>query len=246
MVQKLKLEKDTIISVKNVSLAFGDVRALCNISLDVFEGEFLGICGPNGSGKSTLLKTVVGLLKPDKGEIEFAKRDDKKFQVAYVQQMREFDRNFPALVKDVVMMGRAPHVGLFRRYGAKDHEIVENVMKLVGVEHLKDKPQGQLSGGQFQKVAIARAMAQEPDVIILDEATSALDYRASAQFMNLLRKLNQEKNITIIAVHHDLGMLKEYATRIICMDRTVEWTGKPEDAKLDETLLRLFFYNSPH
>ncbi len=246
MVQKLKLEKDTIISVKNVNLAFGEVKALCNISLDVFEGEFLGICGPNGSGKSTLLKTMVGLLKPDNGEIEFIKRDHKKFQVAYVQQMREFDRNFPALVKDVVMMGRASHAGLFRRYGPKDHEIVDQVMKLVGVDHLKDKPQGQLSGGQFQKVAIARAMAQEPDVIILDEATSALDYRASAQFMNLLRKLNQEKNITIIAVHHDLSMLKEYATRIICMDRTVEWTGAPEDAKLDETLLRLFFYNSPH
>ena len=246
MVQKLRMEKDTIISVKNVSLSFGDVRALCNISLEVFEGEFLGICGPNGSGKSTLLKTVVGLLKPDKGEIEFIKSENKKFQIAYVQQMREFDRNFPALVKDVVMMGRASHAGLFKRYQKKDYEIVDQVMKLVGVYHLKDKPQGQLSGGQFQKVAIARAMAQEPDVIILDEATSALDYRASAQFMNLLRKLNQEKNITIIAVHHDLSMLKEYATRIICMDRTVEWTGAPEDAKLDETLLRLFFYNSPH
>lgn len=246
MVQKLRLEKDIIISVKNVSLSFGEVKALCNISLEVFEGEFLGICGPNGSGKSTLLKTMVGLLKPDKGEIEFIKRDDKKFQVAYVQQMREFDRNFPALVKDVVMMGRASHAGLFKRYQKKDHEIVDRVMKLVGVDHLRDKPQGQLSGGQFQKVAIARAMAQEPDVIILDEATSALDYRASAQFMNLLRKLNQEKNITIIAVHHDLSMLKEYASRIICMDRTVEWTGAPEDAKLDETLLRLFFYNSPH
>jgi ABC-type Mn2+/Zn2+ transport system ATPase subunit len=219
--------------------------------MDILEGEFLGICGPNGSGKTTLFRAIMGTQKLDAGEIKFhdhsLSHDGHNLEhLGYVPQTEAIDKNFPALVKDVIMMGRASKLGLFRRPKKADHEAVNNAMIALNVDHLKNKPIGQLSGGQLQRVMVARALAQEPKVLLLDEPTSAMDLKMTASFMQLIKKINIEKNLTIILIHHDLHLMKDYATRIICMDKSIEWVGSPDDSALDDTLLRLFFYNSAH
>ncbi|MHA2248945.1 MAG: metal ABC transporter ATP-binding protein [Candidatus Kariarchaeaceae archaeon] len=244
-------ENTPIVSLSNVYVSYQNTEALCNYNLDIYPGELIGICGPNGSGKTTLLKAILGLLPLDQGEIKLyghpaRERKDLLRYIGYVPQIKAIDQNFPALVKDIVMMGRYAHLGLVKRPTASDWDIVDLVMEEVDIHELADRNIGALSGGQFQKVLLAKALAQEPRVLLLDEPTSALDFRMTTSLMHLLQRLNTEVNLTIISVHHDLQLLKEHMTRIVCMDRTVEWSGKPDDADLDETLLRLFFYNSAH
>ncbi len=246
-----KQEATTLITLKHVDVYYNAVQALCDVNLEVYEGEFLGICGPNGSGKSTLFKAIMGSQKLHAGEILFHESDlgengHNLEHLGYVPQTDAIDKNFPALVKDVVMMGRSSKLGLFKRPKQNDHEEVNNAMLALNVEHLKNKPIGQLSGGQLQRVMVARALAQQPKILLLDEPTSAMDLKMTSSFMELIKKINLDQNITVILIHHDLHLMKDYATRMICMDKSIEWVGPPDDAALDDTLLRLFFYNSAH
>ena len=240
-----------LISLQGLNVYYNNVMALCDVSFDIMEGEFLGICGPNGSGKTTLFNTILGLKKPTSGEIIFHAENfdsDRSVaqQIGYVPQMEAVDRNFPAKVKDIVMMGRTPRLGLFRKPTKLDKQIVEHAMHSTGVDQLRNMPIGQLSGGQLQKVMVARALAQRPKILLLDEPTSAMDYKSTAGFMELLKEINEKEKLTILAIHHDLHLMKDYASRIICMDRSIEWMGNPNDSTLDETLFRLFFYKSAH
>ncbi len=209
----------------------------------------VGICGPNGSGKTTLLKTILGLIKPTEGKVlVFGKpiTKDTQMRIGYMPQLKGYSKEFPAKVKDVVSMGRYPIRGLFKRLTRKDWEIIERVMNDTQLSELADRPIGQLSGGQFQRVMLAQALAKQPEIILLDEPTSALDFRMTIKFMDLLKELNEKYGLTVIAVHHDLQLLKDYTDRIICIDKAVEWEGNPQDADLDEALLRIFFYKTTH
>lgn len=246
-----KQETPALITLKHVDVYYNTIQALCDINMNIYEGEFLGICGPNGSGKSTLFKAIMGTLKLDSGEILFHADDlgdngHNLEHLGYVPQMDAIDKNFPALVKDIVMMGRSSKLGLFKRPKKNDYEEVHKAMVALDVDHLENKPIGQLSGGQLQRVMVARALAQKPKVLLLDEPTSAMDLKMTSSFMELIKRINLEQNITIILIHHDLHLMKDYATRMICMDKSIEWVGPPDDAALDDTLLRLFFYNSAH
>ncbi|MCE7734252.1 MAG: metal ABC transporter ATP-binding protein [Candidatus Heimdallarchaeota archaeon] len=244
-------QENSLISLRHVDVYYNEIQALCDINIEIYDGEFLGICGPNGSGKSTLFRAIMGTQKLHSGEVTFHEgklghKGHNLEHLGYVPQMDAIDKNFPALVKDIVMMGRASKLGLFKRPKKHDYEEINNAMIALDVYHLKNKPIGQLSGGQLQRVMVARALAQQPRVLLLDEPTSAMDLKMTTSFMQLIKKINEEHNITIILIHHDLHLMKEYASRIICMDKSIEWIGSPDDSALDDTLLRLFFYNSAH
>ena len=230
-----------LICMNNVVVAYQNVVALANINLDVYKDEILGICGPNGSGKTTLLKAILGLIPPTRGTIKFFKRENQfHSNIGYVPQIHNIDRNFPALVEDVVAMGRYAQLGLLRRV-KKDDPFVEEALKAVGMWKFHNRPIGHLSGGQQQKVMVARALVSKPEILLLDEPTAALDFRVERAIMDLIRKLHQEEKLTIIMVTHKLSFLREYATRVICLDKSIIWQGKPLDPKLQTIINQLFF-----
>ena len=238
-----------IIEVKDLTITYQNTLALYGVNLEVYPGEIIGICGPNGAGKTSLLKAILGLIKPYKGQIKVYGQPiqtsgnlfkKQHFKIGYVPQLRAIDRNFPALVKDVVMMGRYPKIGLFKRPSKKDWEIVYEALRAIDMYYMRNRPIGHLSGGQQQKVFIARALALEPSILLLDEPTAALDFRMTASIMQLLRKLRDDKNMTIVSIHHDLELLKENSTRIVCLNKSVAWTGPPDDPELDEILRKVY------
>lgn len=249
-IDTFKEKKDLIplICINNAVVAYQNVVALANINLDVYEGEILGICGPNGSGKTTLLKAILGLASLSNGTIRFYK-ENRKFSsgvsyhdinLGYVPQVHNIDRNFPALVYDVVAMGRYTQIGFLKRV-KKNDPYVENALRSVGMWKFRSRPIGHLSGGQQQKVIVARALVANPKILLLDEPTAALDFRIERAIMDLIHKLHQEKELTIILVTHRMSLLQEYATKVICLDKSIIWEGEPSDPELQTIINQLFF-----
>ncbi len=237
-----------LICMNNLVVSYQNVVALANINLDIYQGEVLGICGPNGSGKSTLLKAILGLIPPTRGSIRFFKEErqlhsikhHQDMNIGYVPQIHNIDRNFPALVEDVVAMGRYAQVGFLRRL-KKEDPFVEDALQAVGMKKFRKRPIGHLSGGQQQKVMVARALVSNPEILLLDEPTAALDFRVERAIMDLIRKLHQEKNLVIILVTHKMSFLREFTTRVVCLDKSIIWQGSPLDPKLQTIINQLFF-----
>jgi len=241
-------EREPVIGLRNVTVVYGRYVALYDITLDVYEGEIIGICGPNGSGKTTLFKTIVGLLKPITGDLHlFGEKivnnipKEIKYKIGYVPQFQPFDRNFPALVKDVVEMGRYGKAGIGKALTKKDKEIVNKALKMVGIEKLSERPIGHLSGGQQQKVLIAQALATEAEILLLDEPTSALDFKMTEELMELLDYLNRRYNLTILTINHNMELLQKFSHRIICLNKAIAYDGPPKTKELDEAIRKIFF-----
>ncbi|MFX0095666.1 MAG: metal ABC transporter ATP-binding protein [Candidatus Hodarchaeota archaeon] len=237
-----------IICVQDLAVTFQSNVAIFDVNLDIYPGDYVGILGPNGSGKTTLLKAVLGIFKPIRGTISVfnqkisqGNRNQTLSKIGYVPQVHNIDKNFPALVKDVVMMGRYSQTGLFRRVSSKDEEIVQQCLKTVEMEEFAQRPIGHLSGGQQQKVLIARSLAQNPEILLLDEPTSALDFKIARSIMGLISRLHREKNLTVVLVSHDIKALRESVSRVICIDKTIVWAGDPENPKLDNVISRIFY-----
>lgn len=218
------------IEVKNVSVNYGSVRALDNINLKIRKGEFLGIIGPNGGGKTTLLKALLGLIKPSEGEIII--KNNKS--IGYVPQFSNFDRSFPISVIDVVLMGTLKgRMKFFKKYKKEDIKNAEKIMKDLGISEFRNRQIGQLSGGQLQKVLIARALIMDPDIIILDEPTASLDANSKTEIYDLLKNLNATK--TIIIVSHDVGVINSYIGNVACLNKNLYYHGN--DNKLNQDIL---------
>ena len=239
--------KGIVACMKDVSVVFGNLAAIYEINLDIFEGDFIGICGPNGSGKTTLLKSIIGLVKPLTGEIrlfgELVKDhipSDSRHRIGYVPQITQFDRNFPALVKDVVEMGRYARAGFMKSLKKEDKEKAMDALRLVDMDYTAERPMGHLSGGQQQRILIAQALAAEADVLLLDEFTSALDFKMTEDIMELLDYLNHTHKITIITIGHNLELLKAYCKRVICLNKVIAFDGDPKDPELDMAINKLF------
>ncbi len=210
-----------LIELENVSFDYGGPSILKDINLSIEAGEFLGLVGPNAGGKSTLLKIMLGLLKPAQGRVRlFGKAPSEgRARIGYCPQYAEFSRNYPITVEEVVLMGRLGKTRLFGAYTAADREAAAQAMRATEVVQIRKANISTLSGGQLQRVMIARALACQPDVLILDEPTANIDQRVEVDIFELLKRFNDR--MTIIVVSHDIGFISEYVTRVACLNRTL-------------------------
>lgn len=224
-----------IIEVNNVSFSYnGKENVLENITLAIHWGDYIGLVGPNGSGKTTLIKIMLKLLRPKQGTVKLFGQNISDFKdwhkISYVpQKPANFEANFPATVYEVVLMGRSAGKKLFHRTTAADKQAVKDALKKVGLWEHKDKLIGGLSGGQSQRVFIARALTNQPEIIFLDEPTAGVDKKTQDDFYALLKKLNRELSITLVLVSHDIKRLTEEVMHIACVDRTLTCHVSPEE-----------------
>lgn len=223
------------IEVKNLKFSYRESLVLKGLSFNIKKGEFVSIIGPNGSGKSTLLKTLNNLYKPNSGDIliegknveDYSKRDLAKI-VGFVPQDTTIDYEFT--VEDIIMMGRHPYKGRFQKEDKIDYKIVNDVMEMTNTLKFKDSLITEISGGERQRVIIAKALAQNPSIILLDEPTSHLDINHQIELLNLLRTLNKEKGTTIILVIHDINLAARFSDDIILLNEgEIIGIGNPED-----------------
>ncbi len=216
------------IEVRNIDFSYGAAQVLEGVSLSVSAGEFLGIVGPNAGGKSTLLRLILGLLTPQTGQIQVLGRPPRAAsrQLGYVPQYPSFPRDFPITVEQAVLLARIGHREERRfaqfwpgRYSRADREIAHRSLAEVEALDLARRRIGSLSGGQLQRVLLARALACEPRILILDEPTANIDQRLEGDIFYLLRQLNSR--LTILVVSHDIGFISSYVNRVACVNRTL-------------------------
>ncbi|MGD2023064.1 MAG: ABC transporter ATP-binding protein [Desulfobacterales bacterium] len=210
------------IQAKSLVHSFGKRPVLRDLTFTVTEGDFFIIIGPNGSGKTTLMRSIAGILKSQSGQIEIFERRISRYKrkefarlIAFVPQ--GLPGNFPFTVAELVLMGRAPYNSTLGIETEKDHLISEQAMTFTQVAHLADRKLDQLSGGEQQRVFIARAICQEPKMLLLDEPTASLDLAHQVRIMDLMERLKTEKGITIVMVSHDINLAAMYADQLLLM-----------------------------
>lgn len=233
------------IEVKNVSFSYGDSAepALENVSLDVRPGERLGVLGPNGGGKSTLLKILLGALKPDSGSVKVLGMSPavarRERTIGYLPQRVTAELTFPLRVIDLVLQPFSVRIKPWARIGADAYERAAECLRMVGSESLADWRVGRLSGGQLQRVLIARAIAGEPRVLLLDEPTVGIDIEGQRRFGEMLDTVRSELGITVVVVSHDLATIAATCDRVACLRRTLHFHDAP-DGLTPEVLSEVF------
>ncbi len=212
-----------------------------NITLVIAPGDFVGVIGPNGCGKSTLLKTIVGLVKPASGTVAVGGMPPGKQRkrIGYLPQLTQIDFNFPASVWDVVLMGRFGKLGVGTMPADVDKDKAEKAIERVGLAACKQTPIGQLSGGQRQRVFIARAIAQDPDLLVLDEPITGVDVMSQHALSHLLEEVNG-RGITIVTTTHDLNCVASSFNRVVCLNHRLVAEGQPEDVLTQDILNETF------
>ena len=221
---------ESIITVDGVSVSYSNIEAINNISLSISKGEFVSVIGPNGGGKTTLLNTILGFLKPDKGKVFiFNQRIEKAYsKISYVPQTAALDRDFPITVIETVMTAfLKSSFNPFKKFSDDQIKKAAETLSLVGLSEKKDKLVSELSGGEFQRMLIARAIASDPSVLLLDEPTANVDIKSRNSIFSLLKELNQ-KGLTIVIVTHDLTAAKEFSNRIIYVNQEILYDGEPD------------------
>jgi zinc transport system ATP-binding protein len=216
-----------LISVRDVTFGYGREVVLDRVDLAIQPRDFLAIIGPNGGGKTTLLKVILGLLRPWSGDVDFNLPGGRNHgRLGYVPQFSTFDKNFPLRVEDVVLMGRLGARGLLRRYTREDRAAAAGALERLGLADLARDHVAEISGGQLQRVLIARALASEPDVLFLDEPTASIDAESRTTLRGLLEELNAR--IPVVVVTHDVTSIAPMVQRIACINRRLFYHGGPE------------------
>jgi len=230
---------------EQLTVNYGNVPVLWDISLKIPQGNLVGIIGPNGAGKTTLIKTALGLLKPLAGHFAFfgCPLSDVRQRIGYVPQKESVDWDFPITVKDLVLMGRYGRLGLFRWPRKSDYAAVENYLKMVGMEMYAERQISQLSGGQQQRVFIARALIQEADLYFMDEPFVGIDLASRRAIIDLLRE-QRDVGKTIFVVHHELNHVETYFDWVIMLNVRVASVGPTASAFNAETLHATYGKNS--
>ncbi|APP04244.1 manganese/iron ABC transporter ATP-binding protein [Vibrio harveyi] len=228
------------IKVSDISVTYRNGNtALYDASFSLPKGSITALVGVNGSGKSTLFKSIMGFVPVSQGSVEIlgmpAKKALKQNVVAYVPQSEEIDWNFPVLVEDVVMMGRYGHMGLLRIPKQTDHDMVTAALDRVNMTAFRKRQIGELSGGQKKRVFLARALAQESDVILLDEPFTGVDVQTEEQIMALLRDLRDEGKVMLVSTHN-LGSVPDFCDRTVLINRTVLASGMTSEIFTPENL----------
>ncbi|MBT9163612.1 MAG: High-affinity zinc uptake system ATP-binding protein ZnuC [Chloroflexi bacterium] len=217
-----------VVCLEDVSAHYDGVPVLEGINLSIYQDDFLGIIGPNGGGKTTLLKIILGLVKPGRGRVSvFGDTPEKgRKYIGYVSQYSLFDRDFPASVWDVVMMGRLGKTGLFRKYSKQDREATLRALEAMEILDYKGQQIGKLSGGQRQRAFIARALVTDPELLLLDEPTASVDTPMKTDFYELLERLRQR--MAIVLVSHDISTISIYVDKIACLNRELYYHSSKE------------------
>ncbi|MHC1604458.1 MAG: metal ABC transporter ATP-binding protein [Candidatus Methanofastidiosia archaeon] len=225
-------EKEAV-KLEDVWFSYKNYTALREINLTIKERDFLGIIGPNGGGKTTLLKIILGLIKPNRGKISVFGHLPKKSRkfIGYVPQRSLFEQDFPISISDVVMMGRYGKKGLLKQYDSSDKEATVEALKIVGMYRYKNKQIGELSGGEQQRVFIARALANKPKLLLLDEPNVNIDSRMQKDFYELLEKLSNE--MAIVLVSHDISAISTSVKKVACLNQKLFYHESKEIKKED-------------
>ncbi|WP_082759722.1 heme ABC transporter ATP-binding protein [Abyssisolibacter fermentans] len=232
--------------IQNISFKYSNNTILKNISFSVDKGDFLGILGPNGCGKTTLLKNLCNLLKPYDGKIFLGKEEIGKISCKSLAKrmavVHQFDViSFDFTVHDIVLMGRMPYQKRYSSEIKRDYDVVEECMKKTETWKFRDKKILQISGGERQRVMLARALAQEPEILLLDEPISHLDIKHQINLLNLCKKLNLENNLTIIVTIHDINLAAKYCDNIILMqDGKIQAYDKPERVLTEKNIKKIY------
>lgn len=217
------------ISINNLSVYYGKTAAIKNICLDVNQGEFLGIIGPNGGGKSTLLKAILGLIPITAGSIRIYGKElgVNRTAIGYVPQFATMDRHFPISAFEVVLTGRLKSgLSPFMKYTKADKEIAYEQLERVNIKSIANRQISELSGGEFQRLLIARALTVNPKLLLLDEPTANVDVSSREQIYHLLEKLNKE--MTIVLVTHDLLAISSKVVKLACLNGSLVYHGEPQ------------------
>lgn len=234
------------INIRVLRAGYKGVEVLKGVNLNIDAAEFVGVVGPNGSGKTTLLRSISRVLAPVSGSIELDKKD------IYAIPTREFAQKvavvpqdtliaFDFTVLEVTLMGRSPRLGRFSIEGSKDAAIAMEALAQTGTAHLRDRSIAALSGGERQRVMVARALAQEPEIILLDEPTSHLDISFQFEIMGLIKRLNREQGLTVIAVLHDLNLAAQYCDRLVMVGQgNIEADGSPDEVITADNIRRVY------
>lgn len=226
---------DSLLEIKKLSFDIGDKKILDNLIFNIERGSFCSIIGPNGSGKTTLLKHILNILKPEKNtvfieekEIEGYSIRERAKKIAWVPQDMGVDYDYS--VEDIVLMGRTPYLSKFQEESIEDMSIIEKAMKATNTLHLRNKNIRYLSGGERQRVIIARALAQEGQILLMDEPTSHLDIQHQIEIMDTVKKQNSDRNLTVVAVLHDLNIAASYSDYLILLHNgRILAEGSPEE-----------------
>lgn len=220
---------ETIINIKDLHVHYDKHCALYDVNMNILENDFLAIVGPNGGGKSTLLKSILGLIPITNGEILIDGKSPKEAHgiIGYVPQFSKFDKSFPISVEEVILSSTLANKShLFHKHSKLDKILVSEILERLNITDLGKRQIGELSGGQLQKVLIARALALNPKILILDEPTASLDSKASEDIYSILKDLNKDK--TIVLVTHDIGNIQNNSSTLACINKSLKYYGKAE------------------
>ncbi len=229
------------IEVDHLTVSYGPVPALLDVSLRIPPGKLVGIIGPNGSGKSTLMKAILGFLRPDVGQVRvFGQPAERaKGRVAYVPQRGSVDWDFPVTVREVALMGRYGHVPWWRDLGAEDRRIADEALEMVRMSQHAHRQIGQLSGGQQQRVFMARAMAQGAEILLLDEPFAGVDAATERAILDVLNR-TRAAGRTLLVVHHDLATAAEYFDSLVLLKQRLYAFGPPAAVLNPELLSQVY------
>lgn len=221
-----------VIRTENLSFSYQDVAVLKNISFGIQEGTISAIVGPNGSGKTTLLKLLLGFLKPESGKVFIFDGSPKEMRrkVGYVPQRFDFDRSFPITVEEFLQISCPKD---------KAH-LLDDHLNHLGVLNLKDRTLGSLSGGQLQRVLIARAVLPDPEILFLDEPSSGIDMEGERSFLELIVHLKEEHNMTVIMISHEINVVNKVADQVLCINQSLICFGAPQKVLTAKTLEDLY------
>ncbi len=233
-----------LIELRDVTVHRGGQIALDSVSMSLERKTLIGLIGPNGAGKTTLLEVILGEIEPEVGEVLLGGKPRRKavadgFTIGYLPQKHYFERIIPITAMRAVIMARYGRIGILRRIGKSDREAAMHAMELVGVEDLADRLVTEVSGGQLQRIMIARALASESSVLLLDEPEAGVDVETTDRFMKLIVKLRDDLDLGIILVSHDIGMITRHADNIACINRKLHFHSRPQE--LSDDALRATF-----
>jgi len=216
------------------------------VTIQISEGEFVGIIGPNGSGKTTCLKAILGLIAPSAGSLHVFDcaceklRCEHRAKIGYLPQKDRVEPDYPITNFEVVMMGRYGALGLFNRPSKKDREIAMESLRAVGMERFHNQPFGSLSGGQQRRVLIARAITQQPKILLLDEPTTGLDTTTQGHLLDLIQSLHQEFQLTIVFVTHDINLISPVCNTLLILKTKVYGKGPPVQVLTQDILTQVY------